>query len=385
VLSDGLDNKSLETPQTVLSFYDTEAESRNVGFSTYALGLGGEIDRGGLGNLVTRTGGLYMETPQAEDLADLYQDILYQIQNEYLLEYTSPVSSTPGQIIDVTIGVNAVSSYTPGRTTYRSPGLSKALARALWPGMVIIGVLLAVLIIATIFKLSRRAWVTAMITPFEGKDFQVGEMGGNIGNSEICDIRLAHDPAILPLHASISETFDGFVLEAADPENSPIVVDRRALARKLLRNGDRFSLGHTTFVFHEKVQRPDDGKELTADDAISLPQITEAAQQSGTATVKGPPRRLVCDSGPHEGTSFELAQGENTIGRSGENTISLPNDSQISRKHCTIGLGGSSATLTDHGSTNGTSVNGARCQPGMANPVVASDSLIIGTNTFHLE
>jgi len=385
VLSDGLDNKSLETPQTVLSFYDSESEASNIGFSTYALGLGGEIDRGGLGNLVTRTGGLYMEAPQAQDLADLYQDILYQIQNEYLLEYESPVSSTPGQIIDVSVGITAVSSFTPGRTTYRSPGLSKALARALWPGMVVIGILLAILIIATIFKLTRRAWLTVMITPYEGKDYQVGEMGANIGNSEVCDIRLSHDPAILPLHASISETMDGFIIEAADPDNSPIVVERRALARKLLRGGEKFSLGRTTFVFHEKVQRPGEGKELAADALSAGPQLTEAAQQQGKAVVKGPPARLVCDNGPHAGAVFELAQGDNTVGRSPDCTIALPSDNQVSRKHCTIRLDGSSATIEDHGSTNGTSVNGARCQPGMAHPLAATDILTLGNHIFHLE
>lgn len=385
VLSDGLDNKSTENPQTVLQFYDTESEARNIGFSTYALGLGSEIDRGGLGNLVTRTGGLYMEAPKAQDLADLYQDILNQIQNEYLLEYQSPVSSTPGQIIDLTVGVSAVSSFTPGHSTYRSPGLSQALARAIWPGIVIIAILLAILVIATIFKLSRRAWLTVMITPFEGKDYAVSEMGANIGNSEVCEVRLSHDPALLPLHASITESMDGFVIEAADPANSPIVAGRRALARKLLRNGERFSLGHTTFVFHEKVQRPGEGMELAAEDVAQGPQITEESQQHGRAVVKAVPHKLVCDSGPYAGTSFELAQGDNTIGRADENTIAFAKDNQVSRKHCTIKLEGSSARLTDHGSTNGTAVNGVRCQPQMATTVAASDILVIGTSTFHLE
>jgi predicted component of type VI protein secretion system len=251
--------------------------------------------------------------------------------------------------------------------------------------MVIIGVLLAILIIATIFKLSRRAWLTAMITPFEGKDYQIGEMGANIGNSEVCDIRLAHDPAILPLHASISETMDGFIIEAADPDNSPIIAERRALARKLLRNGERFNLGRTVFVFHEKVQRAGEGRELAVDAQFAGPQITEDAQRQGRAVAKALPRRLVCDSGPYAGTAFDLAQGETTIGRGPDNTIALEKDGQASRKHCTINLSGTAATLTDHGSTNGTKVNGSPCQAGMAVPIAANDTVTIGESALHLE
>jgi hypothetical protein len=178
---------------------------------------------------------------------------------------------------------------------------------------------------------------------------------------------------------------DGFLIEAADPDNSPIVVERRALARKLLRNGEKFSLGRTTLVFHEKVQRAGEGKELAADALPAEPPLTEASQQQGKAVVKGPPAKLICDSGPHAGSVFELVQGENTVGRSADNSISLPSDNQVSRKHCTIRLEGSTASIEDHGSTNGTTVNGARCQPGMAHPLAATDILTIGNHTYHLE
>ena len=71
-------------------------------------------------------------------------------------------------------------------------------------------------------------------TPLEGRDYTVGDMGADIGTLEACDIRVARDPAMLPLHARITESADGYLLEAIDTD-SPIIMENRMLARKLLR------------------------------------------------------------------------------------------------------------------------------------------------------
>ena len=392
VLSDGMDNRSLENPLTVLQWYEDEALANNIGFSVYTLGLGTEIDRNALGNVASRTGGLYFDSPTPADLAGLYQDILQQINNEYLIEWDSPGPTSPGQIIDVTVGITPVQSFDPGRITYRSPGLSAALARALWPGVITVIVLVAILIITTIFKLSRRAWLTVMITPLEGKDYSVTEAGLDIGTMENCELRRPGDPAMLPIHASVRESVDGFVLEVLDPD-SPIIMGNQLLARKLLRNGDRFTLGTTAFVFNERVVRPGEGEAVLAEHIVDMhprEQLTEAAQvaaQSGQAPpapIGRVPQALVAVSGPHAGQRFDLAPGETVIGRQGC-TISLPQDTQVSRRHCVINITGDSATLTDPGSTNGTRLNHAHCQPGMAQAVRSGDTLSIGSGEYKLE
>jgi VWFA-related protein len=389
VLSDGMDNQSVEDVRSLQDWYEQNALAENRGFSIYAIGLGPEIDRGGLGGIATATGGLYLDSPGPDTLADLYQEILSQIQNEYLLEYDSTQNAQPGQIIDVSVDVFGAASSSPGKYTYRSPGLSAALARAIWPGMIAIAVAIVLLVIATIFKINRRVWLTMMLTPLEGKDYTIGERGLDIGASEVCALRLAHDPAILPLHASIKETHDGFILEAVDPD-SPIIVDNRLLARKLLRSGDRFRLGHTAFVFHERIIRPGEGRELLAEhvtDIEPVEAITEDAQRSGQvapATGRRVPAKLTAISGPHTGQSFTLAPGENVIGRK-EGSIVLANDSQTSRRHCMLTLTDDSAQVLDAGSSNGTYVNGQRCQPGMAQPVWAGDTLRAGASEFRLE
>lgn len=394
VLSDGWDNKSVETPLSILQWYEDEALENNIGFSIYTLGLGTEIDRDSLDNIATRTGGLYLDSPTADQLADVYEDILNQIQSEYLLEWESPAASQPGQIIDVSIDITAVQSARPGTYTYRSPGLSAALGRALLPGLLTIAVLIAILVIATIFRISRRAWLTVMITPLEGKDYAIGEEGADIGTLESCEVRLAADPALLPLHASLRESSDGFVLAAVDPQ-SPIISGGQLLARKLLRSGDRFTLGTTNFIFNERVARPGDGESVLAEYVTDLhkePALTEAAQQAAAeggapaaqAVEHRAPSAMVGLAGPYSGQRFELHEGATAIGRS-EGQITLPNDTQVSRRHCTISISGGQATVTDDGSTNGTFLNGQRCQPGMAQPLWAGDTLRLGQGEYRLE
>jgi VWFA-related protein len=390
VLSDGLDNKSIETPQTILQFYDDNAQQQNRGFSVYALGLGEEIDRVGLGHIATQTGGQYIDSPTAQDLAGVYESLLKQLQNEYLLEYSSPVESKPGQIIDIEVNLSGVASSVPGKYSYRSPGLTKALARAFWPGLIAISILLAVLIIATIYKISRRVWLTIMITPLEGKDVVIPQESADIGTLESCEVRVPGDPALLPVHATLKEQADGYLLQAVDPA-SPIMCGSSLLARKLLRSGDRFTLGYTTFVFNERRLRPGEGREELAEYYVRdiTPQLTEQAQLSGAAPAgtgsqqHRPPTTLVGLSGPLAGQRFKLQPGENLIGRN-EGSVRA-SDSQVSRRHALLTVEAGAVTLTDLGSTNGTRLNGALCQSGMKQPVYTGDTIDLGASAFRLE
>ncbi|MCC7478242.1 VWA domain-containing protein [bacterium] len=399
VLSDGLDNKSLESPATVLKYYEENAQQQNRGFSVYCLGLGAQIDRAALGNIATRTGGVYLDSPSQQELADVYEQILRQIQNEYLLEYTSPLESEEGTIIDLEVGLLPVKGFDPGQYSYRSPGLATLLARSLIPGLIAIAVMMIILVLATIFKLARKAWVTVMITPLEGRDYALSALGGDIGSMEGCEVRIGRDPAMLPLHASFKETHEGFVLEAVDPA-APILMGPKLLVRRLLRDGDRFMLGMTQFVFHERVSRPGAAREVELDEEMLQPpdpqRLAEAAQLAaggagagaetgqGATAARQAPKAMLAASGPHSGQRFELRPGDNSIGR-GEGSIAL-NDSQVSRRHAVIKLEASgAATLLDMGSTNGTRVNGVPCQPGMPQPVFAGDVLGIGGGEYRLE
>ncbi len=72
--------------------------------------------------------------------------------------------------------------------------------------------------------------------------------------------------------------------------------------------------------------------------------------------------KLIALSEPLRGQTFELSQPEYTVGRLENCNICIP-DPTISSRHCTLAIGDDGTyTLTDHGSTNGTRVNGMRVQ-----------------------
>jgi pSer/pThr/pTyr-binding forkhead associated (FHA) protein len=69
--------------------------------------------------------------------------------------------------------------------------------------------------------------------------------------------------------------------------------------------------------------------------------------------------QLVMRSGPNPGKTFELSEGEATIGRDITNAIVI-NDAEVSRRHARLSPQAGGYVLEDLGSTNGTFVNGQR-------------------------
>jgi uncharacterized RDD family membrane protein YckC len=88
--------------------------------------------------------------------------------------------------------------------------------------------------------------------------------------------------------------------------------------------------------------------------------------------------RLVIVEGPDAGKEFELS-GSSTVGREGD--ISL-NDSEVSRSHASLTFDGSTCTVQDLGSTNGTYVNEERLTA--ARQLGPADKLRIGVTVFEL-
>ena len=71
--------------------------------------------------------------------------------------------------------------------------------------------------------------------------------------------------------------------------------------------------------------------------------------------------KLVCQTGPNQGTVYDLIDEEVTVGRGLENTIQVPSE-KISRTHFSLCLRDSEWFLRDEGSRNGTFVNGGRVE-----------------------
>ena len=80
------DAGSLSTPDDPIN----EANRYNIPiFSIGLAGLGGKIDPKYLGRLAERTGGIYQETPEPEELTPLFEEVVNQLKTQYLLHYDS--------------------------------------------------------------------------------------------------------------------------------------------------------------------------------------------------------------------------------------------------------------------------------------------------------
>ncbi|MGD9047002.1 MAG: FHA domain-containing serine/threonine-protein kinase [Anaerolineae bacterium] len=78
-----------------------------------------------------------------------------------------------------------------------------------------------------------------------------------------------------------------------------------------------------------------------------------------------------------DGREYPVHKGRTTIGRDAGNDIVIPIN-QVSRHHAQIQYGQAGCTVTDMGSTNGTSINGAATPPDVPQPISPGDALGIG-------
>ncbi len=382
VLSDGMDNASTETPESLITYYRDEVLAKNLSFSVFTLGLGDEIDVNGLSLIADETGGEFFESPTPYDLKAIYQTILNQILNEYVLEYDSS-ESRQGAIVEGTVAATAEGSQYSAKFTFRSPGLGKVLARLLWPGVILMAIAFAALIYFTISKLLRAAWVTVMVAPLEGKDFVLHD-DNLLGRGEECTVQIRHDPGVWLLHARIQLTNDGFVLTAIDEGNPPLY-NNMPIRRAVLQDGDEFILGNTRVIFHERRVRRDAGE--VGIDYLMAEADREVRERRAEMGVVEPPRGKPATSalivtGPHSGMAFEL-KAELTIGRR-DGLIVLPEDHEVSRQHLIIRKLGDRVEVEDLGSTNGSELNGHKLAPNQPEPAHAGDLIKLGGTMIKL-
>ena len=119
-----------------------------------------------------------------------------------------------------------------------------------------------------------------------------------------------------------------------------------------------------------------------ADLPAAGPSPVTAPASLATAVSAGAPR-LVGLAGPVAGTVIPLESGTPvTIGRDTVNTLPLPQDTTVSRRHARIEGSGGSFSVIDEGSSNGTYVNGLRTPSQTLRP---GDEIQIGAARFRFE
>ena len=89
-MTDGKDNQSRHSLRSTIKF----AQENKV--PVYTIGLGRDVLESQLRTMANETGGQYYFSPDAGQLASLYQDLAQTLQNEYSLTYTSPTPRRDG-------------------------------------------------------------------------------------------------------------------------------------------------------------------------------------------------------------------------------------------------------------------------------------------------
>lgn len=153
ILSDGLDNSSKATADSVLGGMQS-AET-----SVYAIGLGDPsqgnskagIDEAALKNIAEKSRGSYAYAPNPADLEALYSGLSNQLQNEYQLTYTSGLTLRDGvnRALEVSIaqGGSVGTKYNPGGVI---PETSGSLSWLVFGGLLV--VLVALLAVPDVLR-----------------------------------------------------------------------------------------------------------------------------------------------------------------------------------------------------------------------------------------
>ena len=108
------------------------------------------------------------------------------------------------------------------------------------------------LMIGLVEFMARDAWLRMTEGPLAGKEFLFFKDTMIVGSSPKSDIYLFNDDKVLPHHATLRAMGEQCELESTD-SNRPVLLNERPILKSTrIRNGDRITLGRTSFVFYKK-------------------------------------------------------------------------------------------------------------------------------------
>jgi len=130
-------------------------------------------------------------------------------------------------------------------------------------------------------------------------------------------------------------------------------------------------------VLTEAAQAEAPAAEVTEESAEETPEVEEAV------VAPEPVAKLVSVDGTTG--EFAIVAGENTVGRRGDNRITILGDPYVSGSHAVIIAAEDGLRVTDLGSTNGTLVNGDKLAPDQPVDLHSGDEVVFGQTKFRLE
>jgi len=177
----------------------------------------------------------------------------------------------------------------------------------------------------------------------------------NLGQSPECQIPL-QDPALSAYHAQLVRHEQGLYVRDLGSSSGTWVNGQCLFGPHALHDGDRIVVGRLEFLFR----------------CSALPKVTLDAERKNLA---GP--RLEVRSGGSLGLGFALGPNPVVLGSSPDCGIRLT-DPSVNPRHAELRRSGTTHTLIDLGSFNGTFACGARLAPGQARSLAEGDWLRFG-------
>lgn len=123
--------------------------------------------------------------------------------------------------------------------------------------------------------------------------------------------------------------------------------------------------------------KPEPMQQIILDNAAPAPVTSTPATIPTPTPTTGIPKLVATD-----GSAFDLPEGTTTVGREFGNGLVVPSDT-VSRQHASLTKSGTSVSVMDHGSTNGTWVNGMKV--GGTVTLNSGDSLRFGSVEYRYE
>lgn len=132
VLTDGMDNQSSNTIETVIAGIGTSGLTISaIGFGDAAASGQSGLDEAGLKSLSERAGGVYAYASSADVLKGLFQQQSRVLQSEYQLTYVSPFTLRDGVNRNLTVALTG--SSVVAEETYNPGGVLPEVSRTSWP------------------------------------------------------------------------------------------------------------------------------------------------------------------------------------------------------------------------------------------------------------
>lgn len=267
---------------------------------------------------------------------------------------------------------------------------------------------------ALIENATRQAWVRLVVGKNEGREWPIDAPQTTIGRDERAHVPLFGDQNVAALHAVINRQDQHYVL--VDP-GTPIGVGingARLTQPAFLNHGDTIMIAGHQLQFLMKsgaARRSQEGRvhgqpimpqmpsgagapqapiqqpqHTPAPQHIPTPQTAPMAQTQAFSPsqvpnpASAPGLTIVALTGPLTGQRYTISQ-PSEVGREGQG-IPIAFDTQASRRHAVLQPTLQGLSVKDLQSTNGTYINGARVQEGIARP---GDTIQIGSTQFKVE